>query len=91
MRDPNFFDGNYTDHDVIPASGVGLARMVGHITYLSDISMGEKFGRNLPREDRDAEGVNFAVEQYLRYQGEQFSGRFDANTYILMTSSTRLF
>ncbi|MEC8694710.1 MAG: homoserine O-acetyltransferase, partial [Pseudomonadota bacterium] len=55
MRDPNFFDGNYADHDVIPASGVGLARMVGHITYLSDISMGEKFGRNLPREDRDAE------------------------------------
>ena len=91
MRDPNFFDGNYTDHDVIPASGVGLARMVGHITYLSDISMGEKFGRNLPREDRDAEGVNFAVEQYLRYQGEQFSGRFDANTYILMTRALDYF
>ncbi|MGB2317191.1 MAG: homoserine O-succinyltransferase MetX [Litorivicinaceae bacterium] len=91
MRDPNFFDGDYADHDVIPASGVGLARMVGHITYLSDISMGEKFGRNLPREDRDAEGVNFAVEQYLRYQGEQFSGRFDANTYILMTRALDYF
>ncbi len=91
MRDPNFFDGNYADHDVIPASGVGLARMVGHITYLSDISMGEKFGRNLPREDRDAEGVNFAVEQYLRYQGKQFSGRFDANTYILMTRTLDYF
>ena len=91
MRDPNFFDGNYADHDVIPASGVGLARMVGHITYLSDISMGEKFGRNLPREDRDADGVNFAVEQYLRYQGNQFSGRFDANTYILMTRALDYF
>lgn len=91
MRDPNFFDGNYADHDVIPASGVGLARMVGHITYLSDVSMGEKFGRSLPRADRDAEGVNFAVEQYLRYQGEQFSGRFDANTYILMTRALDYF
>ncbi len=91
MRDPNFFDGNYADHDVIPASGVGLARMVGHITYLSDVAMGEKFGRSLPRADRDAEGVNFAVEQYLRYQGEQFSGRFDANTYILMTRALDYF
>ena len=91
MRDRNFFDGNYADHDVIPASGVGLARMVGHITYLSDVAMGEKFGRSLPRADRDAEGVNFAVEQYLRYQGEQFSGRFDANTYILMTRALDYF
>lgn len=91
MRDPNFFDGNYADHDVIPASGVGLARMVGHITYLSDVAMGEKFGRSLPRADRDAEGMNFAVEQYLRYQGEQFSGRFDANTYILMTRALDYF
>ena len=91
MRDPNFFDGNYTDHDVIPASGVGLARMVGHITYLSDVSMGAKFGRSLPRADRDAKGVNFAVEQYLRYQGEQFGGRFDANTYILMTRALDYF
>ena len=91
MRDPNFFEGNYADHKVIPASGLGLARMVGHITYLSDVSMGKKFGRRLPRDDRDAEGVNFAVEQYLRYQGEQFSGRFDANTYILMTRALDYF
>ena len=91
MRDPNFFDGNYADHNVIPASGVGLARMVGHITYLSDISMGKKFGRNLPRQDRDADGVNFAIEQYLRYQGKQFSRHFDANTYILMTRALDYF
>ena len=91
MRDPNFFDGHYAAHDVIPASGVGLARMVGHITYLSDIAMGEKFGRQTPRSDRDAEGANFAVEQYLRYQGQQFSHRFDANSYILMTRALDYF
>ena len=91
MRDPNFFDGNYADHNLIPASGVGLARMVGHITYLSDISMGKKFGRNLPRQDRDADGVNFAIEQYSRYQGKQFSKHFDANTYILMTRALDYF
>lgn len=91
MRDPNFHEGHYVAHDVIPASGVGLARMVGHITYLSDIAMGEKFGRKMPRTDRDAEGANFAVEQYLRYQGQQFSHRFDANTYILMTRALDYF
>lgn len=91
MRDPNFFDGRYADFNVTPSSGVGLARMVGHITYLSDISMGEKFGRDRPREDRDTDGVNFAVEQYLRYQGKQFSNRFDANTYILMTRALDYF
>ncbi len=91
MRDPNFFDGNYAEYSVIPASGVGLARMVGHITYLSDISMGEKFGRSSPRQDRDIDGANFAVEQYLRYQGQQFSERFDANSYIFMTRALDYF
>lgn len=91
MRDPNFFDGHYAAHGVVPGSGLGLARMVGHITYLSDIAMGEKFGRQLPRTDRDADGANFAVEQYLRYQGQQFSERFDANTYILMTRALDYF
>lgn len=91
MRDPNFFDGYYAAHNVIPGSGLGLARMVGHITYLSDVAMGEKFGRQLPRSDRDFDGANFAVEQYLRYQGQQFSERFDANTYILMTRALDYF
>lgn len=91
MRDPNFHDGHYAQHHVIPGSGLGLARMVGHITYLSDVAMGEKFGRQLPRTDRDFEGANFAVEQYLRYQGQQFSERFDANTYILMTRALDYF
>mgnify|MGYP005756773877 FL=1 len=53
--------------------------------------MGKKFGRSLPRDDHDANGVNFAVEQYLRYQGQQFSGHFDANTYILMTRALDYF
>lgn len=91
MRDPNFHDGYYAAHNVIPGSGLGLARMVGHITYLSDVAMGEKFGRQLPRSDRDFDGANFAVEQYLRYQGQQFSERFDANTYILMTRALDYF
>lgn len=91
MRDPNFHDGHYAARGVIPGSGLGLARMVGHITYLSDEAMGEKFGRQLPRTDRDVDGANFAVEQYLRYQGQQFSERFDANTYILMTRALDYF
>lgn len=91
LRDPNFLDGHYAKSGVIPSSGLGLARMVGHITYLSDVAMGEKFGRQLPRADRNTEGVNFAIEQYLRYQGQQFSERFDANTYILMTRALDYF
>lgn len=91
LRDPHFHDGHYATQGLIPSSGLGLARMVGHITYLSDVAMGEKFGRRTPRTDRDAEGVNFAVEQYLRYQGQQFSERFDANTYILMTRALDYF
>ena len=90
-RDPNFHEGRYRDFEVIPASGVGLARMVGHITYLSDVSMGQKFGRTAPRAEFGGDGVNFAVESYLRYQGEQFSSRFDANTYLLMTHALDYF
>ena len=91
LRDPNFRDGRYREFDVVPASGVGLARMVGHITYLSDVSMGQKFGRTAPRAEFESDGVNFAVESYLRYQGEQFSTRFDANTYLLMTHALDYF
>ncbi len=70
-----------------------LARMVGHITYLSDDSMGEKFGRGLKSEklNYDFHSVEFQVESYLRYQGEEFSGRFDANTYLLMTKALDYF
>ncbi len=86
IKDPGFHDGHYSDHGQIPRQGLMLARMLGHITYLSEHSMGQKFGRDL----RDGKitydfDVNFQVESYLRYQGQSFVDRFDANSYLLMT------
>lgn len=91
-RDPDFFDGNYLNHDSVPTNGLGLARMLGHITYLSDDAMGAKFGRQM-RHDRYQYnyGIEFEVESYLRYQGEAFTKRFDANTYMLMTKALDYF
>lgn len=89
ITDPDFHNGDYESHGVIPKRGLGLARMVGHITYLSDDAMGKKFGRELRSErlNYDISSVEFQVESYLRYQGEEFSGRFDANTYLMMTKA----
>ena len=85
-RDPNFHGGHYYEHGVVPEVGLGLARMVGHITYLSDDAMHQKFGRDLRATTYQyGYGAEFQVESYLRYQGETFSRRFDANTYLLMT------
>lgn len=90
--DPDFHDGRYQEFNTVPRRGLMLARMVGHITYLSDASMGEKFGRELREQvyqfGYDAE---FQVESYLRYQGERFSESFDANTYLLMTKALDYF
>ncbi|MEH6548648.1 MAG: homoserine O-acetyltransferase [Pseudomonadales bacterium] len=92
--DPNFCNGDYQKHDTIPGNGLALARMIGHITYLSDDAMGQKFGRNIRSgsfslgQDED---VVFQVQSYLRHQGEAFSGNFDANTYILMTKALDYF
>ncbi|MBL1273139.1 MAG: homoserine O-acetyltransferase [Oceanospirillales bacterium] len=90
--DREFHDGRYYDFNTLPRRGLMLARMVGHITYLSDASMGEKFGRELRDQaykfGYDAE---FQVESYLRYQGERFSEVFDANTYLLMTRALDYF
>ena len=93
LTDPEFHGGSFQEHGVIPKRGLMLARMVGHITYLSDDSMGEKFGRGLKNENLnyDFHSVEFQVESYLRYQGEEFSGRFDANTYLLMTKALDYF
>ncbi|MCH8499369.1 MAG: homoserine O-acetyltransferase [Marinobacter sp.] len=90
--DPEFHGGRFYDHDAIPRRGLMLARMVGHITYLSDASMGEKFGREL-RDQAYKFGFDaeFQVESYLRYQGERFSETFDANTYLLMTKALDYF
>jgi homoserine O-acetyltransferase len=88
LTDPNFHGGRYYLHDTYPRQGLILARMVGHITYLSDDAMRAKFGRDL-RSGRFHFGfdVEFQVESYLRHQGETFSRNFDANTYLLMTKA----
>ncbi|MDR5866314.1 homoserine O-succinyltransferase MetX [Halomonas koreensis] len=90
--DPDFHDGHYAEHGLLPRRGLKLARMVGHITYLSEDAMGSKFGRDLRREDFNFDyGVEFQVESYLRYQGDTFSTSFDANTYLLMTKALDYF
>lgn len=92
MSDEQFHDGRYLEHETLPRSGLGLARMVGHITYLSDDAMGTKFGRELKNETFSFDyGVQFQIESYLRYQAENFSGNFDANTYLLMTRALDYF
>ncbi|MGM0833861.1 MAG: homoserine O-succinyltransferase MetX [Pseudomonadota bacterium] len=90
--DPEFFDGWYAEHDTVPKRGLKLARMVGHITYLSEDAMGSKFGRDLRSNDLNfGFDVEFQVESYLRYQGDTFSTAFDANTYLLMTKALDYF
>ncbi|MES3007911.1 MAG: homoserine O-acetyltransferase [Pseudomonadota bacterium] len=111
--DPHFHNGRYLEHGTYPKKGVMLARMVGHITYLSDSAMREKFGKsvddltnpamttpaiksNFGRDLRSGQlsfglDTDFQVESYLHYQGERFSERFDANTYLLMTKALDYF
>lgn len=92
MGDPDFHGGRYAEHGVLPARGLALARMLGHITYLSDDAMGAKFGRGLRNGKLGfAFDVDFEVESYLRYQGKSFVGGFDANTYLLMTKALDYF
>jgi len=92
LTDPDFHAGDFYAHGVVPKRGLRVARMIGHITYLSDDDMAEKFGRDL----RNAEyqfgyGVDFEIESYLRYQGDKFSEYFDANTYLLITKALDYF
>jgi homoserine O-acetyltransferase len=92
MTDPDFHGGNFYAHNVVPRRGLRLARMLGHITYLSDDAMAEKFGRAL----RDGAlkfnfDVEFEIESYLRYQGDKFSEYFDANTYLRITKALDYF
>lgn len=90
--DPNFYGGRYRDSSTNPERGLGLARMIGHVTYLSDDAMGDKFGRELKSGDIElGQDVEFQVESYLHHQGETFSKIFDANTYILMTKALDYF
>jgi homoserine O-acetyltransferase len=92
MADPDWADGNYYDKQP-PARGLAVARMVGHITYMSDDSMREKFGRRLRGKENFSFGfdVDFEVESYLRYRGSQFVYRFDANSYLYITKAMDYF
>ncbi len=90
--DPEYRSGNYRSTDTNPDQGLGLARMIGHVTYLSHDGMGQKFGRKLKfGQLSQARDIEFQVESYLRYQGQSFSRRFDANTYLLMTRALDYF
>jgi homoserine O-acetyltransferase len=96
LTDPDFHGGRFYDHGVVPRRGLMVARMIGHITYLSGDSMAEKFGRLLRnRAHREGYGytfdTEFEIESYLRHQGEKFSNYFDANTYLLITRALDYF
>ncbi|MBI4892674.1 MAG: homoserine O-acetyltransferase [Acidobacteria bacterium] len=92
MMDPDFAGGDYYGGK-LPARGLSVARMVGHITYMSDESMREKFGRRLRNREEFSYAfeVDFEVESYLRYRGSQFVGRFDANSYLYITKAMDYF
>jgi homoserine O-acetyltransferase/O-succinyltransferase len=104
VTDPDFHGGHYLRHGTLPRRGLRIARMIGHITYLSDDVMNEKFGRKLRSVDAEEPGavaelvyrystqeVEFQIESYLRYQGDKFSEYFDANTYLLITRALDYF
>ena len=100
ITDPDFHGGHYSAYGVLPKRGLRVARMIGHITYLSDDSMEEKFGRSLRRAGADGQAaalgystqdIEFQIESYLRYQGDKFSEYFDANTYLLITRALDYF
>jgi homoserine O-acetyltransferase/O-succinyltransferase len=92
LTDPDFYGGNFYEQNVVPRRGLRLARMLGHITYLSDDAMADKFGRTL-RSGKLAYNydIEFEIESYLRYQGDKFAAYFDANTYLLMTKALDYF
>jgi homoserine O-acetyltransferase/O-succinyltransferase len=101
LSDPDYHGGDFYEHGVVPRNGLKVARMVGHITYLSNDDMAEKFGRKL-RDAAESQGagrsdykfdfgIDFEIESYLRYQGDKFSEYFDANTYLLITKALDYF
>ena len=92
ITDPEFHGGDYYSFVVVPKRGLSVARMIGHITYLSNDVMAEKFGRELSSGEYHYDfGIDFEIESYLRYQGEKFSEYFDANTYLLITKALDYF
>jgi homoserine O-acetyltransferase len=92
LTDPDFHGGDFYQHNVVPTRGLRLARMLGHITYLSDDAMADKFGRTLRAGKLGfTYDIEFEIESYLRYQGDKFAANFDANTYLLMTKALDYF
>jgi homoserine O-acetyltransferase len=92
LTDPDFHGGDFYRHKVVPTRGLRLARMLGHITYLSDDAMADKFGRELRSgQFKYNYDIEFEIESYLRYQGDKFAAYFDANTYLLMTKALDYF
>lgn len=100
VTDPDFHGGHFYEQGVIPKRGLRIARMIGHITYLSDDVMNEKFGRELRGAvdgtaragyQYSTQDIEFQIESYLRYQGDKFSDYFDANTYLLITRALDYF
>ncbi|PZP32951.1 MAG: homoserine O-acetyltransferase [Roseateles depolymerans] len=93
VTDPDFHGGHFYEHGVVPKRGLRVARMIGHITYLSDDVMAEKFGRELKTGELgySTQDIEFQIESYLRYQGDKFSDYFDANTYLLITRALDYF
>jgi homoserine O-acetyltransferase/O-succinyltransferase len=93
VTDPDFHGGHFYRHGVVPARGLRVARMIGHITYLSDHSMEARFGRALRNHGLaySTQQIEFEIESYLRHQGEKFSGYFDANSYLLITRALDYF
>ncbi|HSS69947.1 MAG TPA: homoserine O-acetyltransferase, partial [Casimicrobiaceae bacterium] len=91
MTDPDFHDGHFYAYGVKPVRGLRVARMIGHITYISDEQMGERFGRQLREGIKYSFNPEFEIESYLRYQGEKFSEYFDANTYLRITKALDYF
>ena len=93
VTDPDFHGGHFYAHGVVPKRGLRVARMIGHITYLSDDVMAEKFGRELKGSvlGYSTQDIEFQIESYLRYQGDKFSDYFDANTYLLITRALDYF
>lgn len=93
VTDPDFHGGHFYQHGVVPKRGLRIARMIGHITYLSDDVMNEKFGRQLRNGllQYTTQDIEFQIESYLRHQGDKFSEYFDANTYLLITRALDYF
>jgi homoserine O-acetyltransferase len=91
LTDPEFHDGNFHAYDVKPRRGLRVARMIGHITYLSDEQMDAKFGRQLREGLKFSFAPEFQIESYLRYQGEKFAEYYDANTYLRITKALDYF